>query len=172
MDSVLDFFANTFIIGFCLFCTYYGFLVLIALCTLYAFIRSGRSEDPEDSPRPSGGTALWILLGPLFIPFNILFAAMYCFAILLGMIFNGASSNVPDLVPFYAEFYNWDYLNCIDPTGINSTLPAEVLRVLEMHKLTTFLYKFEVFTVYFLTLLIAFAVLITRLEAIAVEIRD
>ena len=154
---VPGYFSNSFIIAFAFYCLYYGVVALGALYSLFNIRTYLRDFDGSLKQICDGLViVLSTLLLPLLVPANAFTSGLVCALILVGVIFNGEDV-VQSLFPFYSEFYEWDYTNCI-----NSTTP-EGQQVLEMHKLATFIYKFETASFYFLgigfcLLLVVFAV--------------
>ena len=160
---VPGYFGNSFIIAFAGYCLYYGLVALGALYSLFNIRTYLRDFDGSLKQIGQGLVlGLGILLFPLLFPANAFTSGLVCVLILVGVIFNGGDV-VQSLFPFFSDFYEWDYTNCI-----NSTTP-EGQQVLEMHKLTTFIYKFETASFYFLGIgfclfLVVFAVVNTASE--------
>lgn len=148
---VLFLFSHSFILAFVMYCFYYGVLLIGSIYAFCAFLAEPSGDDLDLIGTCIGVFQTFFI--PLLLPVNFVTASLMCFVLLLGVIFNGGD-NVPRLLPFYSEFYEFDYTNCIN----SSTL--EGIQVLEMHKLATFLFKFEVAGVYFIALSCCFVVLL------------
>ena len=141
---ILGFFTNSFLIAFVGYCLYYGLVVVGALLSTHKLRTSLEGFDGSFKQLcEAAKMALGILLLPLLLPANFITSGMMCFLVLVGVIFDGGESS-PGSLPFYPEFYEFDYTNCI-----NTTSP-EGQQVLEVHQLATFIYKFETASFYFL----------------------